>query len=504
MFFKQVSSKITMSRRDQVYLVKDKWDDWFKFETMYLLTYIDNSGVRHNIGEVKIGQFNMKNDQRVPDIPDSFDTLDKRFFSLGQDVSYYETLKELDEETRVRILIGLRDVAYNTDLLEEALGQEVMNSSLLRSVPLGTVRNQFHRVAHGDAKLTKYKFKYTSEITESGSPSLELQFRVIPESNPPTNIHALIGRNGVGKTRLLTNMIKSLLLDDEEAASEKYGVFSSEISRKNYLFSNLVSVAFSAFDETDPLAERKDDTEGIRYSYVGLKQHRNPDEESKPPKSLEMLNSEFVESAKICRVGAKYKLWMQAIEKLEADPLFKEAEILELAKLKKSFNSKATNVFRRLSSGHKIVLLTITKLVETVEERTLVLLDEPEIYLHPPLLSAFIRAISDLLIRRNGVAIISTHSPVVLQEVPKSCVSILRRVGAQSVVEKPEIETFGENIGSLTREVFGLEVTHSGFHQMLQEAIEELEDFDDIIDYFNDELGMEARAILRALLANRK
>jgi predicted ATP-dependent endonuclease of OLD family len=51
------------------------------------------------------------------------------------------------------------------------------------------------------------------------------------------------------------------------------------------------------------------------------------------------------------------------------------------------------------------VLLTITRLVETVEERTLVLLDEPEAHLHPPLLSAFVRSLSDLLINRNGVAI---------------------------------------------------------------------------------------------------
>jgi predicted ATP-dependent endonuclease of OLD family len=72
-----------------------------------------------------------------------------------------------------------------------------------------------------------------------------------------------------------------------------------------------------------------------------------------------------------------------------------------------------------MSSGHAIVLLTITRLVATVEEKTLVLLDEPESHLHPPLLSAFIRALSDLLYDRNGVAIIATHSPVVLQESSK-------------------------------------------------------------------------------------
>src|SRR5690606_23527220 len=145
----------------------------------------------------------------------------------------------------------------------------------------------------------------------------------------------------------------------------------------------------------------------------------------------------------------------------------------------------------------------ITRLVETVEERTLVLLDEPEGHLHPPLLSAFTRALSDLLIRRNGVALIATHSPVVLQEVPKSCVSILRRSGSQMAVDRPQLETCGENIGALTREVFGLEVTNSGFHKMLLDAVNEFDNYEDIVEHFNGELGMEAKAIIRALLATK-
>ncbi|MDT9120903.1 AAA family ATPase, partial [Escherichia coli] len=75
----------------------------------------------------------------------------------------------------------------------------------------------------------------------------------------------------------------------------------------------------------------------------------------------------------------------------------------------------------RMSSGHAIVLFTITRLVDVVGEKSLVLFDEPEVHLHPPLLSAFLRTLCDLLDARNGVAIIPTHSPVVLQEVPKSC-----------------------------------------------------------------------------------
>ena len=86
--------------------------------------------------------------------------------------------------------------------------------------------------------------------------------------------------------------------------------------------------------------------------------------------------------------------------------------------------------------------------------KTLVLLDEPESHLHPPLLSAFIRALSNLLYDRNGVAIVATHSPVVLQEIPRSCISKIQRVGLVTNIKMPDIETFGENVGVLTREVF--------------------------------------------------
>lgn len=64
------------------------------------------------------------------------------------------------------------------------------------------------------------------------------------------------------------------------------------------------------------------------------------------------------------------------------------------------------------------------------------------------------------------------------------------------------INGYGENLGALTREVFGYEVTHSGFHKMLREAVEEYRDYHDVVEHFNDELGLEAKAIIRTLIAD--
>jgi hypothetical protein len=142
-----------------------------------------------------------------------------------------------------------------------------------------------------------------------------------------------------------------------------------------------------------------------------------------------------------------------------------------------------------------------TPRIVRLDKRTPVVLDEPEGHLHPPLFSAFVRAIADLLVTRNGVTLISTHSPVVLQEVPSSCVWMLRRTHTWSMVERPSLETFGESAGVLTREVFGLEVTNSGFHQLVSAVAQQPGiTYEAVEAHFNQQLGAEARALARSLV----
>jgi hypothetical protein len=87
------------------------------------------------------------------------------------------------------------------------------------------------------------------------------------------------------------------------------------------------------------------------------------------------------------------------------------------------------------------------------------------------LFSAFIHALSDLLNNRNAIAIIATHSPVVIQELPSSCVWQVYRTGSAVSLQRTELETFGENVGVLTREIFGLEAVKSGFHDLLAKLV---------------------------------
>jgi ABC-type transport system involved in cytochrome c biogenesis ATPase subunit len=506
-----VRSRPSASDTKQAFLVDDNWDD-HSFKTLFHLWYVDENGARTKLGGVKIAGFGLKPPVRV-ELPETFEVLPEGYFSLGQDDGYYEQLTGLGSEVRDEILMSLRDLAFDDDLFARAIHEEVTGVSLLREVRATTVRGQFHRLAHGGVRLSEYSFSYALPARSPGTlPPVDLTFDVRPESQPPTNIHVLIGRNGVGKTRLLHLMSRALV--EDHTSPEEVGCFSGAQDSAGSTFANLVSVTFSAFDPFDRLPEHRNKAQGLQYSYVGLKPVATADGKPQPPKSFSQLSAEFVKSVRLCRNGARAARWRRALEMLEADPIFKDANVaaladgepdaLDAADGEDHFAKAASTLFGRLSSGHKIVLLTITRLVETVDERSLVLFDEPETHLHPPLLSAFVRSLSDLLIDRNGVAIIATHSPVILQEVPRSCVWKVRRSGAITHADRPEIETFGESVGILTREVFGLEVTQSGFHRMLEKAVEEEGQYYSVYERFDGQLGAEAMALLRALVSETR
>ncbi|TDF95186.1 hypothetical protein [Paenibacillus piri] len=259
---KPVSFNIASGYHDRIYLIEDQWNDWWEYRTMYTVYYIDMDGDRQNIGSVKIGQFDMVAKQDRPHLPETFDKLPGTFFSIGQDVSYYETLNEIGDDFRQHVLTALNDIALLPGMYENARHERVMRQSIMRDVSSVSVKGQYRRLANGDARLTKYSFIYTApKIKGSLKKPIDLTFEVIPESNPPTNIHILIGRNGVGKTHLLNNMINSLI--NQDASPSKVGFFTSTSNlSKNDLFANVVFVSFSAFDAAEPLPERRNKAEG--------------------------------------------------------------------------------------------------------------------------------------------------------------------------------------------------------------------------------------------------
>lgn len=521
MSFRIVESASALSNGNEVLLVRDNWNDWFVWVTQFHVIVVTQDNQRIDIGCVKVAQAGMTPQSATTSalLPLEFPRLNAPWFSIGQTENYYEQLNELGDQYRDWYLNAIRDIARTPAMLDEYADEEVLRRSLLRDIDTDRVRNRFHRLATGNAALTEFAFRFTfpqDPRTTDASP--QLSFQVIPASNPPTNVHVVIGRNGVGKTRCLDYLSRAFLgLPARDGGPvgeigplnsfDPFGL-NSIFAGKGHGFAGLVTVSFSPFDEYGSLVSSNSRLE-VKYAYIGL--IRESAEQITPTgdaddelatltiKGRPELARDFLKGISACRGAARRRRWLRAVELLEADPLFLDANAKAVIDdTAEGWEGRTRKWFRRLSSGHSVILLTITRLVELVEEKSLVLIDEPEGHLHPPLLSAFVRALSELLINRNGVAIIATHSPVVLQEVTRSCAWVLNRTGIAARADRPELETFGENVGILTREVFGLEVVQTGFHRLISDAVQQ-GGYERAITQFGDRLGGEARSLARAL-----
>lgn len=518
MSFRIVESTAAPSNGNEVLLVRDNWNDWFVWVTQFYVIVVTQENQRIDIGQVKIAQAGMTHQSATTAalLPAEFPRLNAPWFSIGQSENYYEQLNELDDQYRDWYLNAIRDIARTPAMLDEYADEEVLRRSLLRDIDTDRVRNRFNRLATGDAALTNFAFRFTfpQDLRTTDAPP-QLSFQVTPASNPPTNVHVVIGRNGVGKTRCFDYLSRAFLgLPARDGGSvgdigplTPLGTISP-FAGKGHGFAGLVTVSFSPFDEYGPLVSSTSRLD-VRYAYIGL--IRESAEQISPAgddddelatltiKGRPELARDFLKGIAACRGAARRRRWLRAVELLEADPLFLDANAKAIIDdIAEGWEGRTRKWFRRLSSGHSVILLTITRLVELVEEKSLVLIDEPEGHLHPPLLSAFMRSLSELLIDRNGVAIVATHSPVVLQEVPRSCAWVLNRTGLAARADRPELETFGENVGVLTREVFGLEVVQTGFHRLIREAVQQ-GGYEQVITQFGDRLGGEARSLARAL-----
>lgn len=475
-------------------LVADNWND-YNYLTSFELHIKRRGREADSIGSLRIAHVDMTQApaRTTAWLPTQFQELDEGFFSLSLLDTYYEKLNTFNDDFRTAILTALRDVAYNPEILANIQNLEVFEKSLVRDVPHRRAElERLKLIAHGRERVVDFRWFYAPRQSAAAShlPPM-LTFHAMPLSLPPSNVHALIGRNGVGKTHMMNDMAR-------EVASGGIEI-TQTVSQQAKVAPNVVVVSFSAFD-----VPMEDSSASPNVTYIGL---RHPENRLRLKTSRE-LSEEFAHSLATARVGARRARWdkMLSILRYPESHLLEDSDGELDALLSEGSDGRfipaAINLFHPLSSGHKIALLTLTRLAELVTERTVIFIDEPEAHLHPPLLSAFIRAISEFLSEVNGMAVVATHSPVVLQEVPKSCVHKLWRDGDILTAERPQSETYGENVGELTHEVFGLEVASTGFYAALAKQVANGRTYQEILNDFSS-LGNEARGLLRILTLNR-
>lgn len=493
-------------KKDTVFLRTDNWDD-YGFKTTFHATYCNGQGEKYELGTVKIARVDSNVDGysgRTSDYLDSdFDSLSENYFSLWQTAEAYKRVMECERKYNIHILKALNDISLNPNIYEKYQYEDVMKSSLFRDVSYTLYVRQFRRIVRGEAILTPYEFSYIIKNNNSYVEDCSLVFSVRPDSLPPTNTHAIIGSNGTGKTTIIKNMIKSICNKRNKNGEFRY----SDTYDDNGSFENIICISLNPFDDYS-------DVEHSDIKYIGIKKEYEPIDEGTYEDGygelslLGDIRTNFVDSLNNCLADiTKRDDLLNVLEMLETECNFISSNYeLNLSEegLGSDVGKSIDEAFNHLSAGHKVVLSIITRCIDVLVEKSIVFIDEPENHLHPPLLSSLIRGISKMLIKRNGVAIISTHSPIVLQEIPRSSVWILNREGNIIKARRPEIETFGTNIGVLTNEIFGYEVKRTGFNTLLQNEVNKNHDYDSVLKAFEYQLGDEAKSIIRIMLKQKE
>ena len=489
-----------------VILDQDNWDD-YGYKTTFQATLHLSAEEKIELGNLKI----MRRDQQggCTKMPRrAFKELPEVYASLGSDLNYYETLYKLGRPVFRPYLKGLRDIAFDDDSRAGVEDLEGYRVSLLRfSGAERTITDATKLLKAATAPVRRrsagFKVKFKTRVARSAN-SFKIEFDFQRQKRLPNRINALIGYNGTGKTKLLSNLA---------IVASGYGYASKEDLLERTAgrfigtkppFKTVVVVSYSAFD-TFVIPGRTDE-EKIRleergeifgYVYCGLREraeHNQLDAEPsyrlRTPREIEQ---EFLTALGRVRESERLDALLDILKPLLRDPSFQQIGLTHLYANRD--NSKIGELFRDLSSGHKVVLKIVTELTAHIAGSgpTLVLIDEPETHLHPPLLAAFLKSVRACLERFDGYAVIATHSPVVLQETPARYVRVLRRAGEQSRIVGTSVETFAENIGVITQEVFNLSDGTTDWHDTLR-LLAHRHTLDEIEQMFGKRLSFAARS----------
>ncbi len=531
-------------------LEQDNWND-YSFQTLYHLYH--RGGVSGEtptlIGPVKILRRGQTESDGIQ-IKQAFEQLSSDFCSVGNSLDYYQRLNEIPVIERDEILHILRDAVAAPSLQADFRNEPGWRISLFRDNP-----NPEEFLADAQAILTG-NFASLPDLgghlsfhSANWAKPLAFNFdapepafyggpyrRLGPSKRKtllPRRLITVIGRNGSGKSTLLSRIARVAFAAPSDRARpeiQAIGLFNPP----SVGFTKIIAISYSAFDNfivpglyESELRQIANDIEkgSGRYIYAGLRdivsevrddiaataERILPVDEkallttkdrrtTTKLKSLTQLADEFERLIHQIEINGDRELLAAALEPLFSDPSFADIDERERITI---VGSNPRDDFLAWSTGHKIALHVIASLVAHATRKSLILFDEPEMHLHPPLIAALLHAIRIILEEKNSFAIIATHSPVILQETLAQHVRIVRRTGDSFDIVTPTLETFGENVGTLTYDSFGLTAASTDYHEVLDLLITSFTDIEEINALFSPGLSGQALAYVMTKLAQK-
>jgi ABC-type cobalamin/Fe3+-siderophores transport system ATPase subunit len=459
------------------------------------------------------------------------------YVSVPNDIDFYKVLhSKLDRNANHEVLSNLRDAGYLIYVLGDDAAKilsevPAFSSSLLRDSGSSKSFQDGWRLFVGEESQIR---DFTLNILTPEYDSKPIPFRF--ESNLlPYDVNVLIGPNGIGKSYCLRALVEYWLKTGmgDKVTLDGLGHVPFDV-RPN--INRLILVSYSPFEEfslgltTEDMVSDK-----TSYRYFGFRQKREDNTvriNRNLPKfeaSHSLINAIFedekfkteswwinkfkaVESALKVALDFDHLAIKVNMSKaggiLDGFPsIINGEDYLELNGLigakyeKEAFKSICNftdgiqfikdNKVKGLSSGQQLFCYIVINVVGAIREHSLIVIDEPELFLHPTLEIEFISLLKVILKPFKSKAILATHSLAVVREVPSKCVHIFRNEGYGLEVVPPPFETFGGSVQRISSYVFGDKSVSKPFDEWVELQMKENPDAEKLISDLGDEINEE-------------
>ncbi|HFI0037198.1 TPA: AAA family ATPase [Streptococcus suis] len=522
------------------------WDDYGYKQTAELIFNGDSGEISHLI------KIYPNTDENFSRIQENRIEAKGKFFLFGQSKDYYQFLSNtLEDGALDRWFTLTGDIVYkgNDFITEYTNLQKEYEESLYDFKPnsdfgndyspkdlIGMFDNSFfrdqtlldweellkslHRLIVNEYYLSDYKFTikkrnqtvFEVDVKPKDNVSDRLSDRLLPIS-VSNNVFCIIGGNGSGKTRFIRELSKAIFNKSSEITIE-----NSEFDTQDdaNIMKKILYCSFSPFDEKFEIELNPEERE--RFEYIGL---LNYDQEvSGETKIGDRITDDIMKSLQTIKFSKdKSQLWLEAIERISFEEWgcsliyifkndltisdeFESGDVITSGFDYVNYDETYQKI-KNFSSGQKIFLLTITKLILKLTERTVVFIDEPELFLHPPMVKSYVRLISDIVSSVNGLGFIITHSPITLQEFPNRCVKqAYRDYRGEYIIKSVNFNTFGENINVINDQIFNIGLQQSGYYKLIESLKfdKNVEDRESKLRKLLDISGSEARLLINLFL----
>ena len=416
------------------------WDD-YGHKTLFYLYYVKEDGSYSKVGKVKICKKNAATTLDV--IPESFLSLDLDYCSLGQETSYYSNIKNILGDNAMSFLNAMKDAAAFSRISDDFVNDSGFRHSY---------------VLAGFDPDERVNFTYKTRLAFSSDYDFNIKFdfgRINQEDNF-NRVIAIIGENGVGKTSLLYNLAKSIANQQKECFSPHHP-----------LFTKVVAASYSMFDRFYDINAR-----AFNFEYCGM--HNN----AGGLMTLEQLIARHQRNAETINVlnrGKNLKKFLCNILPNEMlEDLFENGSIFKYNVYK--------DYYGKMSSGQTMLTNLIIDITANVRSNCLIMIDEPEVHLHPNAITQIINVVNLVGERFSSCCIMATHSPLVIQSLLSRNVLIMERdVDGMPVVRQMRVESLGENLTTINEEIFSNGQRDKYYRRLIEKAVEGKESMEQVL-----------------------